>query len=211
MVPSNRSRHSFHRPPTTLYKSQDDMKKALFVTIDLLQGKIPEAMEGKEVAFRSGAYTKDDEGFYSIDVITEAVQSFLPYINRNHIVELYFKDRDRKILINGSDRIKYKEVRYVKPPDTLYFGTLENLVDRMRDAGLKSTTKGYIKLYDTPERAFEFGRKFATREGDKVTALTVDAGAAFTDGLKFSTYTDGEYIAVRIDKKYLKPETVSAP
>ena len=42
MVPSNRSRHSFHRPPPTLYKSQEDMKKALFATIDLLQEKIPE-------------------------------------------------------------------------------------------------------------------------------------------------------------------------
>ncbi|MBD3261273.1 MAG: hypothetical protein GF334_06245 [Candidatus Altiarchaeales archaeon] len=210
MTPNNRPRNNFRRPPTTLYKSQDDMMKALFATIDLLQGKIPEAMEGKEEALKIGSYVKDEEGFYSIDAITEAVQSLLPYINRNHIVELYFKDRDRKILINGSDRIKYKEVRYVKPPDTLYFGTIENLVDRMREGGLRSTTKGYVKLYDTPEGAFTFGGKFATREGDKVVALAVDAGAAFTDGLKFSTYIKGEYIAVRVDKKYLKSETVSA-
>ena len=127
----------------------------------------------------------------------------LDYINRNHIVELYFKDRDHKILINGEDQIKFKIVTYVQPPDTLYFGTLEGLASRMLAGGIKSHTKKYIKLYETKEQAEEFAKKFASREEDKVVTLTVNAKKAFADGMKFSTYKPGEYIIVRVDRNYI--------
>jgi RNA:NAD 2'-phosphotransferase (TPT1/KptA family) len=127
----------------------------------------------------------------------------MSYMNRNHIVELFFKDRDRKILISGTDDIKYKEVRYVQPPTTLYFGTLAHLTDRMTHNGIKSTTKGYLKLYDTKELAQEFAKRFVQRDDDKIVVIEVNALAAFTDGMRFSTYKDHEYIVVRIDKKYI--------
>jgi len=188
------------RPMSTLYKSQDDMRKALFMTIDALQGKPANCPKGQEPE-------SDQDGFYKIDSICDVLKSDpgLSYINRNHVVELFFKDKDRKILINGEDRIKYKEIKYVMPPDILYFGTLENLIPRMMTSGLHSSTKGYIKLYGTEERAKEFGSKFAERPSDKVVILKIDAKAAFTDGLRFSTYTADEFIVVRIDSKYILP------
>jgi len=184
------------RPLPTLYKTHDDMKTALLATIDALSGK-------------TTTLPKNEEGFQSIDQLTKYLQDIHPqlqYINRNHIVELYFRDRDRKILINDLDNIKYKEVKYVQPPDSLYFGTLENLAERMRTYGLKSGTKGYIKLYAKPEVAAEFGKKFADRGGDKVVVLKVDAGRAFSDGMRFSTFKEGEYIIVRVDRRYILEE-----
>jgi len=193
-----RSHHSksSSRPVITLYKSQDDLKKALFEVIDILteRSKIPQP------PVKSGE-------FFSIKEIAEALRKVHPdleYINHNHIVELYFKDRDRKILINGEDNIKYKEVRYVQPPEELYFGTVKALVDRMQSFGLKSATKGYIKLYESVDKALEFGNKFANRDGDEVVAIAIDSGRAFSEGMKFSTYQEGEYIIVRVDHKYIK-------
>lgn len=174
----------------TLYMSHRDFKKAIITGIDILQ---------------SDRIKKDSEGFSSIDELCEMIKTSnekLNYINRNHIIEFFFKDRDRKILVSGLDRIKYKEIRYVKPPDILYFGTLEYLVPKMKMAGIRSNTKGYIKLYDTPEKAKDFAQKFI-ENNDKVVTLTIDAKSAFSNGLKFSTFKEGEYIIVNVNKKYI--------
>lgn len=176
----------------TLYMSHRDFKKAIISGINILQ---------------NNGIKKDHEGFSSIDELCEIIKKSddkLGYINRNHIIEFFFKDRDRKILISGLDKIKYKEIRYVKPPDILYFGTLEHLLPKMKIAGIRSNTKGYIKLYDTPEKAMTFAQKFIKiEEKDKITTITIDAQSAFSDGLKFSTFKEGEYIIVYVNKKYI--------
>lgn len=172
--------------------SQDHLNKTLSLTIDLLQ---------------STSLNKDAEGVCSIDEVCEkihTIDSHLAYLNRNHIVELYFKDRTRKIFITGYDGIKYKEIKYVKPPDTLYFGTLNKLASKMRQFGIKSSTKGYLKLYETPEQAADFARKFIGSQDDKVVTIEICAAEAYTNGLKFSTFKPGEYIVVRVEPKYIK-------
>jgi RNA:NAD 2'-phosphotransferase (TPT1/KptA family) len=174
----------------SFYISQKDLSKAITAGIDILKGE---------------SLKKDDQGFCLIDDLCEKIKEIEPslkYINRNHIIELFFKDRDRKVLISGLDKIKYKEVKYVQPPETLYFGTVEALAPKMLEFGVRSNTKGYIKLYSTPERACDFAKKFA-REGDKLVSLSVKAGLAFSEGLKFSTFQEGEYIAVQINRRYL--------
>lgn len=181
-----------NRPLQTLYRTQTDLMRALNLTIELLKGNLP---------------GKDSEGFLSVDSVCDLVRQkecTLGYINKNHIIELFFKDKDRKILVSGEDRIKYKEVKYVQPPETLYFGTITGLVGRMMNFGIKSSTKGYIKLYMSKEMAADFGKKFATMEKDTVTVIEVDALKAFSEGLKFSTYKEGEYVVIKLDKRYLK-------
>lgn len=178
----------------TLYKTGNDLKRAITSTIDILTGKVPEVQA-------------DEHGYYQIDDICTYLRGAHPeldYINHNHIVELYFKDTNRKILINGFNRMKYKEIRYVKPPDTLYFGTVENLVPRMLHNGIHSSTKKYVKLHGSFEAATNFGQKFLQRENDEVAVLEIDAGAAFTDGMRFSVFEDDEYIIVRVDRKYIR-------
>lgn len=192
------------KSPATFYKNVNDFKRALLTVIDLLR----EAAEKDAGSIKMGDFQidLDADGFAKVDDIVAFLKwrfSELSYINRNHVIELYFKDRDQKILINGEDLIKYKIVKYVQPPQTLYFGTLKNLAERMRDSGLKSHTKKYIKLYETTEMAEDFAKKFATREDDEVVVLEVNAGRAFSDGMKFSTYKDGEYIIVKVDRKYI--------
>lgn len=180
------------RPVQTLYISQNDLSTALVTVINLLKGN---------------DLNKDAEGFTLIDDVCSKLKQVIPdlgYINRNHIVELFFKDKDRKVLVSGVDRIKYKEIRYVQPPNSLYFGTLTGLVSRMMQFGIKSSTKGYIKLYGSVEAATEFGKRFMNQEGDSVSVIEIDAQKAFSEGLKFSTYKDDEFVVIRLDKRYLK-------
>jgi len=192
------------KAPATFYKSFLDLKKALLTVIDVLHHAAEE--ETSTLQMDDFLLSFDENGFAKIDDIVSFLKYQFPelsYINRNHIIELYFKDRDQKILINGEGLIKYKIVKYVQPPQTLYFGTLKNLADRMKESGLKSHTKKYIKLYETSELAEEFAKKFATREGDEVVVLEINAAKAFSDGMKFSTYKEGEYIIVKVDRKYI--------
>lgn len=188
-----------NKPPIyqTLYATQRDSKKALAMAIDVLNGTdLP----------------KDEKGFASIDQLCEKIRSSDPglfYINRNHIVELFFKDRNRRILITDKDRIKYKQIKYVKPPNFLYFAALKWLSDKMIRNGIRSDARRYIKLYDSVELAIEKGRRLIRDENDKLVILKIDTKSAFEEGLRFSTYEKGEYVAVRIDPKYIIGEVKS--
>jgi RNA:NAD 2'-phosphotransferase (TPT1/KptA family) len=181
------------RPQQSLYMHPDDLNKAMLTAVSLLT---------------NDSLPQTDTGFCSIDDLCEKIRAICPqldYINRNHIVELYFKDTGRKIFISGLNEIKYRETRYVQPPDVLYFGTLTRLVPSMKANGIKSSTKGYLKLYSTSQLAIDFATKFISKPEDKVTTLTIDAAAACHDGMRFTTYKPDEYIVVRIDKKYIYP------
>jgi RNA:NAD 2'-phosphotransferase (TPT1/KptA family) len=180
----------------TLYRNQADLKRAtIFVTEELLL-----AQDGKP-----SMLVIDVEGFCTINNVVDFLREKedMDYINSTHVIELFFKDPERKILINGSDRIKYKSVKYVKPPQILYFGTIENLKSKMVSSGIRSRTKGYVKLYATEDEAIGFASKFATNSSDRIVTIAVDSDKAFSDGLKFSTYVEGEIIVVQVDKKYL--------
>lgn len=185
----------------SFYKSHGDMMQALFLVVDILRDfQDSESQISKLIPRENGNLCKiDDLCKYIVEKNPR-----LSYIDRDHIIELYFKDRERRILIVDKDYAQYRSISYVQPPSTLYFGTVKNLADRMLTSGLKSRTKGFVKLYDTPEKAKEFAKQFATREGDVIVAIKVDSGAAFSEGTKFSTHNDGEFIVVRIDKRHTK-------
>jgi len=186
--------HNFNLPPhhrlPTLFPSQKEAYRALSICTDILQGD---------------ELDKDSQGFSLITDLCGKIRekdNRFGYLNRNHIIEFFFKDNDRKILISGVDRIKYKDIKFVKPPEYLYFGTVENLLQRMKVQGIRSITKGYIKLFETPENACEFSKKFA-RVGEQTAALKINALEAFSGGLKFSTFNEGEYIVAQINSRYI--------
>lgn len=181
--------NTLNRLPT-LFPTQKEANRALIVALDILKGD---------------NIKKDEQGFCLITDLCQAMinkDASFAYINRNHVIEFFFKDPDHKVIISGEDKIKYKVVRYVKPPKYLYFGTIEKFAPKMKLNGIRSNTKGYIKLYATEKEACEFAGKFA-RENEKTVALKVDAETAFSEGLKFSTFKDDEYIVVQVNKAYI--------
>ena len=74
----------------------------------------------------------------------------------------------------------------------------------MKDKGIFSSTKRYIKLYTTREGAENFATKFMTSKGDTLSVLAIDAKKAYESGVRFSTYSDGEFIVSEVKKEFIK-------
>jgi len=185
----------------SFFKSHGDMMQALFLAVDTLRDFQDSDSQVSKIIPRGR------NNLCKISDLCNYIAELNPqlsYIDRDHIIELYFKDRERRILIVEKEYAQFRCISYVNPPDTLYFGTVKNLVERMQNAGLKSRTKGFIKLYDTPEKAKEFAKQFATRDGDIIVAVKINAKVAFSEGTKFSTHNEGEFIVVRVDKRYIQ-------
>lgn len=176
----------------TFYDSRGTLGKVLDSVYTIIEEKQLEA---------------DELGFIRIDDLCAEVckkHPGLSCLNRNHIVELYFKDPSKKILISGIDRIKLRDTRYVEPPELLYFGTLEFLKSPIALNGIKSLTKGYVRLHETPDEACQYAEKFRKRPGDKTACLEIEALRAYENGTKFSTYNNREYIVKRIHREYIR-------
>lgn len=182
------------KPTSTLFPNQSDLDTTLIVSVHLLRNNI-------------ASLNKDTEGYFQVKDLCETIKKrmpFLSYITRNHIVELFFKDKHRKIIFKDPELIKYKLKVYLCPPDELYFGTLTNLANKMKDRGIFSNTKKYVKLYCSKDNAINFAKKFAIHKDDKISLLVIDAKKAYGDGLRFSTYEEGEYIITDVKKEYIK-------
>lgn len=182
------------KPTATLFMNQSDLNTALICTVHLLRDNL-------------ASLNKDTEGYYKLNDVCDILKKrmpFLSYINQNHIVELFFKDRQRKIIFKNESLLKYKLKTYIDPPDVLYFGTLINLVPKMRDKGIFSSTKKYIKLYTCREDAEKFAKKFAIHSGDTISILEIDSKKACSMGSRFSTYEEGEFIVSEVKKEFIK-------
>lgn len=180
------------RPSASLFKKTQDLQKTSTHLIEILKS-------------RTKIKPKENDFFLISDCLSfiKEEEPDLRYLNSFHIIECFLKDPKRRLIINGSDFIKIKKVNYVRPPDVLYFGTLDHLVDSMKIRGISSNTKGYIKLHDSIQKAEEFASKFIKTGLEKICVLTVDAGKGFEEGLIFSTHIEHEYIVREIPKKYI--------
>jgi hypothetical protein len=184
-----------NRTLQTLYNTQEHAIRALNIVVDLL------TKEPADESLKKGK--NDDFSIENVCVRIKEIEPALSYVSRDHIIELFFKDLSRRVFITGYDSIRYKQIRYTQPPYVLYFGTLERMVGVMLSHGIMSHSKGYIKLYGTPELAAEFAKKFISSPDDRVTVLAINAMEAFSGGLKFSTYKPDEYIVVRVGREYI--------
>ena len=99
----------------SLFQSQNDLKAALITTVHLLRDNL-------------ASLPRDKEGYYHITNICETLKKrmpFLYYINKNHIVELFFKDRFRNIIFKNDTYLKYKLKVYKDPPEELFLEPLQ--------------------------------------------------------------------------------------
>lgn len=178
----------------TFYQSSNDLKAALITTVHLLRDNL-------------AGLNRDKDEYYNIYDVCETLKKrmpFLHYIDRNHIVELFFKDKFRNIIFKDDTFLKYKLKVYLNPPEILYFGTLTNLALKMKDRGIFSSTKRYIKLYTTIEGAKNFANKFLSNKDDTISVIVIEAKKAYDKGVRFSTYCEGEFIVSEVKKEYIK-------
>lgn len=186
----NRECSNFYIP--TLYRSKEDLYRATSIIYNELKD--------------TKSKLRDCEGYYSITGLSSSLRESegFNYITSNHIVELYFKIYSRDLIISGEDKIKVKEKHVVEPPEYLYFGTLESMYSMFMRNGVRSKTKGYIKLHKTPDEASEYAKKFLKDRRDKTGCLKIKANKAFKEGLKFNMYDlNSEYVVSKIDPSYI--------
>lgn len=178
------------RRSSSLFPNFYEFKKALETCIEVL---------------KDSELEKDEDGFCNIDFFCQKLKEkdkSLSYITSSHIVELFIRDPKKRILMSKDSKVKYKNIKYVKPPELLFFGTTSNLLNKIKENGIKSTTKGYIKLFHSPAEALKYAEKFVTKDNQTVY-LTIKAVKAFEEGTRFSTFKEGIYITKIIDKKYI--------
>lgn len=143
------------RSSATFYKSQKDLDLALTATVEILKSA-------------SAYLPKESDGFFPISYICSTLKDKIPhlhYINRNHIVEFYFKDLVRKVQFKDETYIKYDTNTLVQPSEILHIGkptsslfpnqddlkiTLISAIHLLRDntSGLEKTKDGYFNSGD---------------------------------------------------------------
>lgn len=86
----------------------------------------------------------------------------------------------------------------VTPPDVLWHGTGEKLVERIEREGLKPMSRQYVHLSADTETAVKVGR----RHGRPVV-FRVDAARMAADGLRFYRSENGVWLTNAVPPQYL--------
>ena len=86
------------------------------------------------------------------------------------------------------------------PPETLYHGTVETILDAIRDEGLRRMERHHVHLSADLETATIVGR----RRG-RAVVLRVDAGRMHRDGHAFFVSANGVWLTEHVPPAYLEP------
>lgn len=115
-------------------------------------------------------------------------------------------EKKRHELKNGKIRAFYGHSMPMKilkeeriPPDILYHGTARRFLDSIKQNGLLPQNRQYVHLSQDLETAENVGK----RHDAKPVILTVDAKAAWSDGVKFYLGNEKVWLADAIPAKYL--------
>ena len=118
-------------------------------------------------------------------------------------------EKDRYIKCNyGHSFIIERNLKFVTPPDILYHGTSESVLQNIVEQGLLPLKRRYVYLTSEKSKAMEYAEKknFSPQHrGYKhPILLIIDAKKAYEDGINF--YNDFEHIysTDNIPWKYIK-------
>lgn len=194
---SKRVMHDHERVNNSVYKSSGDES--------LVRATLAAVLDGL------GGLEKDSRGLMDLTEVAAAIAenndalSFVTYV---HLIELYLKDSDEFIRLEGTS-IGKKNDDFIEPPEFLYFGTTDKYFDKMVTNGIHSGTKPFIRLYSDEEDALRFAKQFL-RPGQPDTelcALQVEAKEAYDKGIKFSSSEKrGEFLTASISPNYINEE-----
>lgn len=153
----------------------------------------------------------DEEGFVPVPQLLAALDETGHY-ERNvtvedlrHMMEASGKKRheivgDKIRALYGHSIPMHIKKEETIPPDVLYHGTTHKALNRILKEGLKPMSRQYVHLSKDLETALLVGK----RRDEKPVLLSVDAKAAYEDGIKFYLGNDKVVLADYVPPKYLK-------
>ena len=135
-----------------------------------------------------------DKG-YSIDLIEEIVAT-------NNKKRYEFNEDHTKIRARQGHSINVDVgLTEAEPPEVLYHGTSNDVIDSIMKEGIKKGTRLYVHLSKDKETATNVG----SRHGTPVI-LTINAKKMYEDGIKFYLSNNGVWMTDYVDNKYIKKE-----
>ena len=133
-----------------------------------------------------------DKG-YSVDLIEEIVAT-------NNKKRYEFNEDHTKIRARQGHSINVDVgLTETEPPEVLYHGTSNDVIDSIMREGIKRGTRLYVHLSKDKETATSVG----LRHGIPVL-LTIDAKKMYEDGVKFYLSNNGVWLTEFVDAKYIK-------
>jgi len=86
-----------------------------------------------------------------------------------------------------------------EPPETLYHGTSNDVVELIKNDGIKKGRRLYVHLSKDKETAINVGSRHGTPY-----IFTIDSKKMYNDGVKFYISRNGVWMTEFIDPKYIK-------
>lgn len=154
----------------------------------------------------------DNYGWVTLDSIISVIKSKFPNINLEHIKEIVEKDAQRRFEISGN-KIRAKAGHKftvivpsppTEPPEFLYHGTSQKVVNLILKSGILKKGKSYVHLASTIKRA----RRIGLRKDSNPVILKIEAKNAYHSGINFwksgQISPDGEiFLSDEIPPKFI--------
>ena len=128
-------------------------------------------------------------------------------ISREDLLEVVGKDEKKRYEING-ERIRASqghsvevELGYseIEPPEYLYHGTNEGVIEKIKLEGIKKMGRHHVHLSEEIETA----KRVGGRRG-KVIILEIRAGEMYLGGEKFYKSTNGVWLVEYVSPEHIK-------
>ena len=88
-----------------------------------------------------------------------------------------------------------------EPPEVLYHGTSNDVIDSIMREGIKRGSRLYVHLSKDKETATNVGARHGTPY-----VLEINSGQMYKDGVKFYLSNNGVWLTDYVDNKYIKKE-----
>jgi putative RNA 2'-phosphotransferase len=129
---------------------------------------------------------------YTLDMLEDIVEN-------NEKKRYEFSEDKRLIRARQGHSINVDvELEECIPPEFLFHGTSEDVIDKILEEGIKKQSRLYVHLSDEPGIA----KKVGDRHG-KSAVLVVESGKMSKDGIKFYLSRNNVWLTDYVDPKYI--------
>jgi len=149
----------------------------------------------------------DEAGWVPVDHLLAGIKSNFPQVTTADLeMVIQISDKTRFEILGKKIRATYGHSipRKIKktptePPTVLYHGTTTKAVNSIMEVGLLPMDRQYVHL----SLDIKTAKVIASRKGQKVAVIVVDAKSAFQDDTKFYEELKGIWLADAIPSEYL--------
>lgn len=152
----------------------------------------------------------DDKGWVDVDVLLTAIKEkdkCLENVTKDDLIQLNQQSNKQRFeIVNDKIRACYghsidKTVEYKTeaPPEILYHGTKEAILDSIKKEGLKAMNRQYVHLSSDIDTA----KIVAGRRKGKTVILKIKAKEAYKDGCDFYYANDQTWLCSNLGFKWM--------